>query len=90
MMLSKELHGREYEISGLKRMEVRMYDLAWEHNKDRLGFTGLVNLWFMEISPHITLVQVWRVWNRLIEYSYFNTNAYLGNPERVNDYVPNI
>ena len=46
MMLSLDIGSREYEISGLKPMEVRMYDLAWNHNSDCLGFAGLCDLWF--------------------------------------------
>ena len=61
MMFSFETSSREYEISGLKPMEIRMYDLAWAHNRDGLGFAGLVDLWFREISPHITLAQTHRV-----------------------------
>lgn len=94
MMLSCEPGDRAYEISGLKPMEIRMYDLAWEHNQDGLGFAGLCDLWCKEISPHITLAQIMRVWARLGEYMYFYTNRYYEYMETgyegVNDYVPRI
>lgn len=94
MMFSIETASREYEISGLKPMEIRMYDLAWSHNKDGLGFAGLVDLWFKEISPHITLAQVHRVFDRLSDYGFFHTNKYYeylySDYKGVNDYVPSI
>lgn len=93
-MLSLDIGSREYEISGLKPMEVRMYDLAWNHNSDCLGFAGLCDLWFKEISPHITLAQIKRVWTRLFDYSYFRTDTYYQLEETgrkgFNDYVPFI
>ena len=93
MMLSLDPISRDYEISGLSPQEVKMYDLAWQHNKDGLGFAGLCNLWFMNISQHITLNQVWHVWQRLNEFSFFRTDAYwmlYNEGKERNDYVPHI
>ena len=93
-MLSLEPRNREREITGLKPIEIRMYDLAWKHNQDGFGFTGLCNLWYKEISPHITLAQIQKVWARLEEYMYFHNDRYLEYCENgykgVNDYVPCI
>lgn len=94
MMLSLDPGCREYEVSGLKPQEIAMYDLAWKHNRDGFGFAGLCDLWMKEVSPHITLAQINRVWDRLCEYSFFRTNRYYEycgrNYEGVNDYVPHI
>lgn len=94
MMFSIDSSSREYEISGFKPIEIRMYDLAWDHNNEGLGFAGLVDLWFKEISPHITLAQVNRVFDRLCDYGFFNTDRYYeyvdSDYNGVNDYVPRI
>ena len=94
MMFSIESSSREYEISGFKPMEIRMYDLAWKHNRDGLGFAGIIDLWFREISPHITLAQIHRVWDRMCDYGFFHTDRYYEYAEvdykGVNDYVPHI
>ena len=94
MMLSLEPGNREFEISGLKPLEVKMYDLAWEHNKDGLGFAGLCDLWYQNVSEHITLRQIRKVWARLSEYMYFHTDRYYEYLENdykgVNDFVPRI
>lgn len=66
MMLSLEPSDQAFEISGLKPMEIRMYDLAWEHNQDGLGFAAMCDLWYKEISPHITLNQIKRVWGAVM------------------------
>lgn len=58
MMLSLDPVSRVDEIRDLKPIEIRMYDLAWEHNRDCLGFHGLCDLWFREISPFITLKNI--------------------------------
>ena len=93
-MLSLEPISREYEISGLTKQQVEMYDLAWKHNKDGLGFAGMCDLWYREISPHITLKQIQIVWQRMIEFSFFHTNIYIRMAENgysgVYDYVPRI
>ena len=84
---------REDEIDGLTPLEVYMYDLAWSHNKDCLGFAGLCALWYRKIDAPITLKSVSIVWQRLQKYSFFRTDAYwmIYNEGKVmNDYVPHL
>ena len=76
-MLSNDLPDRMSEIEGLTKLEVRMYDIAWKYNYECLEFRGLCNLWFHEVSPHIKLLNVYRVLDRLVSYMYFNTDNYL-------------
>lgn len=92
MMLSTDPGRRDVEIAGMKPLEVRMYDLAWKHLKEHLGFTGLCNLW-IQLSPNCTLKNIKVVFNRLIEYSYFNADPYYvfaESDEIINDFIPNI
>lgn len=76
MMLSLTPVTRAEEISGLKPIEIRMYDVAWQHNRDCLGFSGLCDLWYREISPFITLKNIYQVWERMTYFMYFHTDAY--------------
>lgn len=79
------------EYFGLDELEYRMYLTAWEHNTDCLGFAGLCNLWYQEITQTITLENISRVWQKLIKYSYFQTSAYWYNRIRgvgSVDYIP--
>lgn len=91
-MLSLEPVTREYEIRGLAPIEVRMYDLAWKHNRDGLGYVGLCELWYREISPSITLRNIKRVWDRMDEFMFFHTDIYyelFANSTNINrDYIP--
>ena len=75
-MLSLNPVTRLDEIRDLKPIEIRMYDLAWQHNRDCLGFYGLCDLWYREISPYITLRNIARVWDRMNEFMFFHTDAY--------------
>ncbi len=91
MMLSYEPVTRQQEIKGLTREEIIMYDLAWKHNKDGRGFAGLCDLWYQEIRGSITLQQIQHVWNQLIQFSYFQTDAYWFkhiSGGQQNDYIP--
>lgn len=76
MMLDLKPVGRAYEIRDLKPIEVRMYDLAWQHNRDGLGYVGLCDLWFRELGGDITLYNIQHVWNRLTDFQFFNTDVY--------------
>ena len=79
------------EYYGLTGIEHRMYLKAWEHNADGLGFAGLCNLWYQEINQTITLENISRVWQKLIDYSYFKTESYWYNRisgTGTGDYIP--
>lgn len=91
MMLSYEPVTRQQEIEGLSHREVLMYDLAWERNKDGRGFAGLCDLWYRGINGVITLQNVQHVWDRLLQFSYFQTDAYWikhFSGGQQNDYIP--
>ena len=90
MIIGYEPVSREDEISGMSPIEIRMYDLAWEHNSDGRGFAGLVDLWYKQISGAISLENVQRVWYRLNRYCYFSTAAYwnIAIQGNQNDYIP--
>ena len=81
MMLNLFPVSRSDEIRNLKPIEIRMYDLAWKHNKDCLGFVGLCDLWYREISPFITLRNIVHVWDRMNEFMFFHTDAYYNRKE---------
>ena len=72
--------ARLEEIQGLTKLEIEMYDLAWDAWRSgsltAMTMDSLIDVWAQKVSVNMSLKNVLRVRQRLLDHGFYHSYPY--------------